>query len=63
MGVKNELKEKQEIIIKELPLLEEIDAEKAQNMQLLCDDLELSIANADLIMRRPDFFYIKYSEY
>jgi hypothetical protein len=60
MGVKDELKENQEIIFKELPLPEESDAERAQNMQLFCDNLELIIANADLIMGRPEYFYIRY---
>ncbi len=60
MGVHNELKENQEIIFQELPLPEESDAERAQNMQLFCDNLELIIANADLIMGRPEYFYIRH---
>jgi hypothetical protein len=60
MGVHNELKENQEIIFQELPLPEESDAERAQNMQLFCDNLEMIIANADLIMERPEFFYIRH---
>jgi hypothetical protein len=60
MGANNELKENQEIIFQELPLPEESDAERAQNMQLFCDNLELIIANADLIMKRPEFFYIRH---
>ncbi len=60
MGVKDELKENQEIIFKELPLPEVSDAERAQNMQLFCDNLELIIANADLIMERPEYFYIRH---
>ncbi len=60
MGANNELKENQEIIFQELPLPEESDAERAQNMQLFCDNLEMIIANADLIMKRPEFFYIRH---
>jgi len=41
MGVHNERKENQEIIFQELPLPEESDAERAQNMQLFCDNLIL----------------------
>ncbi len=61
MSVTGELKENQEIIFKELPLPEESDAERAQNMQLFCDNLKLILANADLVMERPEFFYIRHS--
>ncbi len=61
MSVNNELKENQEIIFKELPVPEESNAERAQNMRLFCDNLELIIANADLIMKRPEFLYIRHN--
>ncbi len=60
MGVNDELKENQEIIFKELPLPEESNAERELNIKLFCDNLELIMANADLIMRRPGFFYIRH---
>ncbi len=60
MSVNDELKENQEIIFKELPLPEESDAERTQNMQLFCDNLELILTNADLVIGRPEFFYIRH---
>ncbi len=60
MGVNYELKDNQEIIFKELPLPEESGAERARNMKLFCNNLELILAKADMVMERPEFFNIRH---
>ena len=61
MDNNNELKENQAIIFKELHLPEESDTERAENMQLFCDNLYLILDNANLVVEKPEFFYIRYS--
>ena len=61
MNAKDDLKGNQEIVFKELPLHEESSEEQAKNMQLFSDNLELIQKNADLVMERPEFFYIRHS--
>lgn len=61
MGPEDSLNENQEIILKKLPLPEESDAERVRNIKLFCDNLGLILANADLVFKRPEFFYIRHS--
>ena len=54
------LADNQIIVYEELPLPEESEREVFKNRQLLCDNLELILANADKIIYTPAYYQIRH---
>jgi hypothetical protein len=54
------LGERQFIFYKELPLPEETGEQRKKNMQLFCDNLELILANSELVLKTPEYFQIRH---
>ena len=54
------LSERQFLVYKELPLPEETGEQRKKNMQLFCDNLELILANSELILKTPEYFHIRH---
>ncbi len=55
------LADNQTIVYEELPLPEESEEEACKNRQLLCDNIELFLANAELILNTPEYYQIRHS--
>ena len=52
--------ENQEKSYEELPPLEESEAESEENKKLLCENLELILCKADIVINTPEFFHIRH---
>ena len=61
MHENEKLAEGQAIVNEELPLPEETEKQRVKNMQLFRDNLELILANSELILKTPEFFYIRHA--
>jgi len=60
MNKQEKLAEGRTIVYEELLLPEETEVQREKNRQLFRDNLELILANSELILKTPEFFYIRH---
>jgi hypothetical protein len=61
MGDLDNFSENQTIMYKDLPLPEETDEQRENNMQPFRENLELILDNSELILNTPEYFFIRHT--